>query len=245
MRHLGGVRTAAFTFNNERVVTGSKDATARVWHVRTGQPATDPLKHDGPVTSVQFSPDGRWVLSASQDGRARLWDAQTGQPSAHVFRHDAGVNIAQFSPTGRWVATASDDHSGRVWDVQTGQPVTPPLLHQQKVFFVQFTPDGQRLVSASHDGTARLWDAPQFTLLIPDWLPDLAEAVIGHRLNEEGSLEVVPVRKLLELKRRFESDPSAHAYNRWARWFFADRSTRTISPESPVTVTAYVESKAQ
>jgi hypothetical protein len=77
---------------------------------------------------------------------------------------------------------------------------------------------------------------PNSKLPIPVWLPALTEAVIGHRLTDEGSLETVPVGKLLEMKDRLESESSADAYNHWARWFFANRSTRTISPESSFTV---------
>jgi len=100
------------------------------------------------------------------------------------------------------------------------------------------------VVSTPHDGTVRIWEAPELTLPIPAWLPALTEAVVGHRLTEEGSLEIVPVGKLLEMKRRLESESSADAYNRWARWFFADRSTRTISPESSLTIPSYVELKS-
>jgi hypothetical protein len=64
-------------------------------------------------------------------------------------------------------------------------------------------------------------------------------------LTDEGSLEIVPSRKLLELMRNLGSDPSADAYNRWAQWFFADRSTRTISPDSGVTVSDYVDMLVQ
>src|SRR5205814_7405037 len=109
----------------------------------------------------------------------------------------------------------------------------------------RFSPDGRQVVSTPHDGTARIWDVPRFTMPIPAWLPALTEAVVGHRLTEEGSLEVVPVGRLFELKRRLESEFSADPYYRWARWFFADRLTRTISPESSMTVPAYVELQAQ
>jgi hypothetical protein len=37
--------------------------------------------------------------------------------------------------------------------------------------------------------------------------------------------------------------PDADDYARWARWFFADRDTRTISAGSPVTLPDYVQQR--
>jgi hypothetical protein len=36
---------------------------------------------------------------------------------------------------------------------------------------------------------------------------------------------------------------SAGYYTRWARWFFADRATRTLSPASLVTVPQYIQQR--
>jgi WD40 repeat protein len=125
----------------------------------------------------------------------------------------------------------------RIWDTRTGQPVSDPLRSGDEVLSsARFSPDGRQVVNTPHDGTVRIWEVPHFTLPIPAWLPALTEAVIGHRLTKEGSLEIVPVANLFELKRRLESEVSADVYTRWARWFFADRSTRTISAESSMTV---------
>jgi WD40 repeat protein len=79
--------------------------------------------------------------------------------------------------------------------------VTEALRSADEVQSACFSPDSRHVVIASWDGTVRIWEAPQFKLPIPAGLPALAEAVVGHRLNEEGSLEFVPVTELLKMKR--------------------------------------------
>jgi WD40 repeat protein len=154
------------------------------------------------------------------------------------LRHGAVVHTVYFSANGEWLVTSSDDKTVRIWDCRTGQPISDPLRADDAgVSSARFSPDGRQVVSTPLNGTVRIWEAPQLTLPIPAWLPALTEAVVGHRLTEDGSIAIVPVGNLFEMRRHLESDSSTDAYHRWARWFFADRSTRTISPESPMTIT--------
>jgi hypothetical protein len=75
----------------------------------------------------------------------------------------------------------------------------------------------------------------------PGWLPRLAEAVGGRRLNALRQLEVVPVKEFLEIKEQMERSTANDPYTRWAQWFFADRSTRPLSPKSAITVPDHVQ----
>jgi WD40 repeat protein len=74
MRHEDGVRSAQFSADGTKVVTASRDNTARLWDAKSGAPLGEPLRHEGEVESAQFSPDGTKVVTASRDNTARLWD---------------------------------------------------------------------------------------------------------------------------------------------------------------------------
>jgi WD40 repeat protein len=65
---------AAFSLDGKRIVTASRDRTARIWDAATGEPIAVLGGHDGPVRSAAFSPDGRLILTTSDDKTARLWD---------------------------------------------------------------------------------------------------------------------------------------------------------------------------
>ena len=58
-----------------RVVTASGDRTARVWSTRTGQPMSEPLRHEDLVYVSMFTPDDSRVMTAGGDGWVRLWPA--------------------------------------------------------------------------------------------------------------------------------------------------------------------------
>jgi WD40 repeat protein len=133
------------------------------------------------------------------------------------------------------------DRAALLWDAETGLPLSQPLQHDDWVNHATFSPDGRWIVTASNDRKARLWGIPLAPLPIPDWLPDLAEAIVGKRLNAQGLPEAVPIEELVALKQRLTSSTATDDYTRWAKWLFADRSRRTISAFSTITVPEYVE----
>jgi len=49
------------------------------------------------------------------------------------------------------------------------------------------------------------------------------------------------VNELLEIRHLVETSTSTDAYTRWAKWFFADRSTRPQSPQAATTVADCVQ----
>ena len=107
------VYCAQFSPDGQRVVTASKDKTARLWDAATGEALSEPMKHDGEVHSAQFSADGQRVVTASGDKTARLWDVLSGKPIGEPMRHEDTIYSAKFSPDGQRVVTASEDKTAR------------------------------------------------------------------------------------------------------------------------------------
>ena len=157
--HEQEIESAAFSPDGRRVVTASRDHTARVWDAVTGEAITGPIRHGDIVWKAVFSPDGLRVVTASQDGTARVWDARSGQAVSRALPHRLPVVDASFSPDGRRVVTAGTDSTARVWDVATGEAITRPLQHERWLYSAVFSPDGRHVVTASDDHTAQVWDA--------------------------------------------------------------------------------------
>jgi tetratricopeptide (TPR) repeat protein len=159
------------------------------------------------------------------------------------MRHSGALHSGEFSQDGHWVTTASADGGARVWDGFTGRPVTEWFRHRSHVAHVSFSPDQQWMATASVDKTARIWELPEAPVPVPSWLPELAEAVVHLRRNAAGHEAFVSPAEFLEMRERLADADGQDAYTLWARWFLADRSTRVMSPHSPVTVTEYVRQR--
>lgn len=69
----GGVSCAAFSPDGTRVLTGSRDRTAKLWSVGDGSLLRTFEDSSGAILSVAFSPDGSQLLTASGDKTVNRW----------------------------------------------------------------------------------------------------------------------------------------------------------------------------
>ena len=240
IEHSETINSAEFSPDSTHVLISGFDHTARLWDATTGQSFGDPLRHNDFIGQASFSPDGARVLTASGDHTARIWDALTTKPIGEPMRHDGTVYTAKFSRDGLRIITSSEDHTARVWDGQSGQPISDPLRHDDSVSSADFSPDGTFVVTASADKTGRIWDIlPPAGSQPPAWLADLAEAVGGESLSDSGSLAVANNDNYFELKNRLSKASGNDFWSKAGAWFFADRLTRTVSPQSTITIPEY------
>ena len=160
LKHAREVEGGSFSPNGEYVITASRDRTAKIWKLPSGEQAATPLVHFAGVQNASFTPDGRQVVTGSRDGTARLWNVGDGSPATPPLSIGTGLVRAKISPCGRFVATAG---SSRVmlWDMQSGQLLGLPFQHGDWTNEVGFSPDSKTIFTASEDGIgSRLEHSP-------------------------------------------------------------------------------------
>ncbi len=119
MRHpspLANMTAVAFSPDGGHIVTGSYDATVRVWDAGTGEEVKILRGHEGYVWSAVFSPDGERIVTGSYDNTARIWDVGTGEEIVVLSGHSGEVWSAAFGPDGKQVVTGSKDETARIWN---------------------------------------------------------------------------------------------------------------------------------
>lgn len=243
LQHDAEVFWAAFDPAGQRVATASADKTVRSWSLKTGQMLTAPLVHaDSLYThdSVSFNRDGSRLATVAGNA-AQIWDPSTGRAVTPLLRHRQRVRVARFSPDGTKLLTACEDGTARLWDPQTGYAVSEPLQHGSHVTGAEFSPDGSQVLTCSPDRQVRIWEVSRAPLPVPPWLPKLAEALAGQHIDAQEVSRAVPVEELYRLRQQLATNTNQTYYGRWARWFFAEGATRTLSPLSEVTVPEYVQ----
>jgi WD40 repeat protein len=72
--HTNTVTGAAFSPDEQRVITISADRTARVWELATGHFVAELRGHTDKLTSIEFSKDSAILVTGSSDTTARVWD---------------------------------------------------------------------------------------------------------------------------------------------------------------------------
>jgi tetratricopeptide (TPR) repeat protein len=202
------------------------------------------MRHGAAVYTADFSPDGKQIVTGSAAAEARIWDTDAGRMLTEPLKHSDTVFSARFSPDGKWIVTASWDGTARVWHAKMGQPLTEGLKHPGPVWLAQFSPGGQQILTASAEGSARVWDIAPVHGRAPQWLPRLAEAVSGRRLNQGEVLETISSNRaetLDQIRQELTQQHNEDDWTVWGRWLLADRSTRAVSPFSRMTIVQYIE----
>jgi WD40 repeat protein/serine/threonine protein kinase len=160
--HKDTVENVVFSPDGARILTASRDKTAKLWDAASGKLLAS-FDHQSRVLQGVFSPDGARILTASSDKTAKLWDAASGKLIAS-FDHEDWVWRAAFSPDGSRILTASADKTAKLWDASSGKPMAS-FDHEDEVDDAVFSPDGARILTASKDKTAKLWDGASGKLI--------------------------------------------------------------------------------
>ncbi len=215
--HTHGVDGIAVDPTGARIVTGSREGSARVWNAMTGeflfslpierQPGTP--RERWAITSVAISGDGRRIVTGSADGSAQVFNAADGKRLV-VLSHtkvakDEVASVATNRDGGRIVVGL---HSGMVcvWDLREdgaslqvardryvgdggiGSAHETKDETKSRVYGVAISPDGSRIVTGAQDGKARVWDSNDLKFPLREFAHSLAVRSVA--MNADGSFIV-------------------------------------------------------
>jgi WD40 repeat protein len=220
--HKNVIWTTRFSPDGRQLLTASRDRTAVLWEVESGRRIFE-LRHDQQVYNAAFSPDGSRIVTGDASRKAHVWNARTGKRLFSLPAHPGGVWYGEFSSDGRILLTGDDAGNARLWEAATGLPLGGWIHNGVSLKRTHLSPDGRMALSAAENGTIRLWPVVLASVPAPAWLPDLAEALAGHRLRDDGSPEPVLAERFQALNKSLGSLPDDDFYARWSRWFFVER----------------------
>ncbi|KAJ3364826.1 hypothetical protein GGF32_001003 [Allomyces javanicus] len=154
--HTAGVLDVAF--NQDVIVSCSKDCTIKVWSRPSDWRVGPVLKatllgHRAAVNAIQLR--GNTLVSASGDYLVKVWDVASGTHVRDLTGHARGIACVAFD--GRIVVSGSNDKSIRVWDVQTGMLLATLEGHTDLVRTLALDSARGLIVSGSYDQSVRVW----------------------------------------------------------------------------------------
>lgn len=154
--HAGGITSACWSPDSERLLTTAHDGSARLWAARSGKLIATMTGHTSSVVQAAFSPDGQYILTASWDHTARLWEAQSGRFLCALRGHSKPVVTVAFSPDAVWASTGGDDGIVRVWSLDQVRQEIQGWRNHAMIDEAVFTTAGDRITITAEDGSADL-----------------------------------------------------------------------------------------
>lgn len=189
-------------FNDNYLVTGSKDTSIKVWDRKSLNLIKTLDGHSAAVNSIHLT--DKHIVSGSGDGKINIWDLVTGQRLRTIIGHQRGVSCVQLTADGTKIVSGSKDTTIRIFDI-SGAENACLTGHSSMVRTVQVnlagdalpesseehrskldtkanqSPYVNRIVSGSYDGSIAIWTRGSDGR----WL-------VAHRLNFRDTLLRMP-----------------------------------------------------
>lgn len=149
--HTDGV--TCLQFNRKYLMTGSYDATIKIWRVDTGECLRTLTGHTKGVKSLVF--DSQKLITGGLDSTIKVWNYHTGQCISTYRGHDDSVSSVDF--LNKTIVSGSMDNTVKVWHVDSRTCYTL-RGHTDGVNSVKIHLLSNTVFSASDDTTIRMWD---------------------------------------------------------------------------------------
>ncbi len=180
--HADKVYSVAFSPNGRYAVSGSRDATIRLWRIADHHWSRCLIGHKGGVRSVAFFPDSQRLLSGGFDGTVRIWDVDSGEEIGQLVGCNSWVTCVAVSHDGHLVLAGTADGVVRLWSVD--QPREPQRLkgsHSDQIRGITFSSTDQYILTAGLDRNVRLWKVQTRSDVPPsrqhlDWVYSVASS---------------------------------------------------------------------
>ncbi|KAJ2161391.1 hypothetical protein GGF46_001486 [Coemansia sp. RSA 552] len=139
-------------YDHDKIVTGSRDRTVKVWDSSSFECLRTLAGHDASVLCLKY--DDTALVTGSSDATIIVWDWETGTPQLRLSSHAAGVLDVAFDS--EHIVSCSKDCTIKVWRRSSGKLLRTMAGHRGPVNAVQL--HGNRIVSASGDSLIKMWD---------------------------------------------------------------------------------------
>lgn len=154
--HLSGVFCLKLHPTLDLLVTGGRDAVARVWDIRTKAQIHVLAGHDNTVASLLTRSTDPQIITGSHDTTIKLWDLVAGKCSATLTHHQKSIRaLVEPSFESTFVSGAAD--CLKYWQAKDGRFLKSFTGHKAVVNAMAVNDDGV-LVSGGDDGSMHFWD---------------------------------------------------------------------------------------
>ncbi len=170
-QHADWIVDLCFSADGKQLLSASRDRTARVFNVSTGELESTYAGHEAPLFAACFVGNGN-VASSGRDRKIHLWTVSSGKKIKDIdgFEGDALKLVAS---TNRLFAAFTDGNV-REYHPREGKLVKTFSGQQDWIYSAAVNP--QELVSGCFDGYIRIWNVETGALLMsfaaaPGFLP--------------------------------------------------------------------------
>lgn len=157
--HADWVFGVAFTPDGKRLLSASRDKTAKVWDLAARESVLTFPEHQAAVFGVAIDPAGKIAASVGQDNQVRYWNTSgEAKQIRNSGGHGGEIYKVLWSDRPPLVVTCSADKTVRLWNPANGGQIRTLTGPTDYVYAVALSPDGKKVAGGSWSGELFLWN---------------------------------------------------------------------------------------
>ncbi|MEM9326299.1 MAG: caspase family protein [Bacteroidota bacterium] len=166
--HDAVVKSVTFSTDDQYLITGSRDKSAKLWEIATGREVRTYLGHEHTINDLDMGPKSKTFATSSADNTAKVWDIESGELTFTTPKMEKYMTAVAFSPDGKWLATGGYMGEVLIWDLKTQQATdTLKVNPEQGLGYginLTFSPNGQFLAIGEDNRVANIYRTSDWSL---------------------------------------------------------------------------------
>ncbi|KAK7357133.1 hypothetical protein VNO80_16416 [Phaseolus coccineus] len=157
--HEESISSVAFSYDGQRLASGSLDGIIKVWDVSGNLEAKKLEGPGGGIEWLSWHPRGHILLAGSEDFTIWMWNTDNAALLNTFTGHGDSVTCGDFTPDGKIICTGSNDASLRIWNPKSGESthvVRGHPYHNEGLTCLTINSTSTLALSGSKDGSVHI-----------------------------------------------------------------------------------------
>eukprot|EP00698_Gefionella_okellyi_P001861 TRINITY_DN11700_c0_g1_i1.p1 TRINITY_DN11700_c0_g1~~TRINITY_DN11700_c0_g1_i1.p1 ORF type:complete len:1302 (+),score=294.95 TRINITY_DN11700_c0_g1_i1:65-3970(+) len=156
--HVGPVTCVAVSSDGLKVLSGSMDATLRLWDVAQRMVLHVLRGHREAIRAAAMSGNATRAISGSVDSSLVVWDLQAGVMLHSLELHTEPVTCVVMTLDGKYAVSGSADRTIQLIDIERGVRLRQLRAHEDIVTAVAINYDATICITAGADQHVKVWE---------------------------------------------------------------------------------------
>ncbi|KAK7391174.1 hypothetical protein VNO78_19586 [Psophocarpus tetragonolobus] len=157
--HEESVSSLAFSYDGQRLASGSLDGIIKVWDVSGNLEGKKVEGPGGGIEWLKWHPRGHILLAGSEDFTIWMWNTDNVALLNTFTGHGDSVTCGDFTPDGKLICTGSEDATLRIWNPKSGESihvVRGHPYHTEGLTCLSINSTSTLALSGSKDGSVHI-----------------------------------------------------------------------------------------
>ena len=170
--HSDWVMALAFSPDGKQLASASRDRTAKIFELKTGETISTYGGHTTPVQGVAFRGDSKAVFSADRAGAIHVWKAGLADIEGKRFGAEKisqisnlGRDVFKLHRRGNQLLSHGGDGRARLFAADNRKAIRAFTHEGGWLMSAAWHVKSGRLATGAHDGSVCIWDAKSGKLL--------------------------------------------------------------------------------